>query len=183
MVGLIPKLLLDLVEAEADEDAVAEVKRRARVPQDMIYRLDRAYDDEEWRRLLAATCEVLQLTPEQAETVFADYFCEDCFQRWPAWFEMSSSSREYLERQPKIHTGFATGIEDPEARKCVIDKFHLEKLDQEVVVYYRSPNQLCGLYRAVARRIIDHYGDEATIEETRCLKRGDTECEIHVRWS
>ncbi len=50
-------------------------------------------------------------------------------------------------------------------------------------MHYRSPNQLCGLYTATARWIINHYGDDASIEETKCLKQGDSECEIRIRWA
>ena len=50
MVGLIQKLLMDLVEESAGADAVAEVKRRADVPADRVFRMDEVYDDEEWRR-------------------------------------------------------------------------------------------------------------------------------------
>ncbi|MCH7839448.1 MAG: heme NO-binding domain-containing protein [Planctomycetes bacterium] len=183
MVGLIQKLLIDLVESAGGAEAVVHVKRLAEVPEDKEFRMDEAYDDDEWRRLLAATCEVLNLTPEQAEEAYADFFYKDCVKRWPMWFQMSKSAREFLERQPRIHNGLATGVQDPEARRSINDKFKIEKHNGELVVHYRSPNQLCGLYKALARWIINHYGDKASIEETRCLKQGDPECEIHISWA
>ena len=182
MVGTIQKILLDMVEGEADAAAVAEVKRRAEVPVDRVFRLDTVYPDDEWQRLLAAACEVLQVTREQAMEIYARYFCEDATQRWPTWFRMSRSSRQFLERQPTIHNCFATGVRDPEARKAVTDKFRIEKLDKEIVTHYRSPNQLCDLYEALARWIISYYGERATIWQAQCTRRGDPECEIHVRW-
>ena len=183
MVGLVHKLLFDLVESLVGAEAVSEVKRRAGVPADKTFRMDEAYDDEEWRRLLAAACDVLEVSQQQAEETYADFFLIDALQRWPMWFQMSRNSREFLERQPKIHNGFATGVHDVEAGRAINDKFRLETSDKELVMHYRSPNQLCGLYQALARWIINHYGDEATIEETRCLKKGDPECEIHVCWA
>ena len=183
MVGLIQKLLLDLVESSAGADAVGEVKRRAGVAADKTFRMDVAYDDEEWRRLFAATCEVLNITQEQAEEVFADLFCEDARKRWPMWFQMAKSAREFLELQPRIHNGFATGVQDPQARQAINDKFQLEKHDSELVLHYRSINQLCGLYKAIARWMFNHYGDSAVITETQCLKRGDPECELHICWA
>jgi heme-NO-binding protein len=182
MVGTIQKILLDMVEGEAGAGAVEEVKRRAGVPEDRIFRLDTVYPDAEWQRLLAAACEVLQVTREQAVELYADYFCRDAVKRWPTWFQMSHTSRELLERQPTIHNCFATGVRDPEARQAVTDKFRIEKLENEIVTHYRSPNQLCDLYEALARWIIHYYGEQATIWQTRCTRRGDPECEIHVRW-
>lgn len=183
MVGLIQKILFDMVESTAGADAVVEVRRRAGVPADKEFRIDEDYDDEEWRRLLAAACGVLDVTQEQAEKVYADFFFKDMLQRWPMWFQMSKNAREFLERQPRIHNGFATGVQDPEARRSINDKFELEKCNGELVMHYRSPNELCGLYKALARLIINHYGDQASVEETRCLKRGDAECELHIRWA
>jgi hypothetical protein len=183
MVGLIQKILFDLIESLGGADAVRDVKRVAGVPEDKHFRMNDVYSDEEWRRLFRATCQVLKVTQEQAEEAYADVFCKDALRRWPMWFEMSKTAREFLMRQPKIHNGFATGARDPAARKAINDKFQLEARDAELVMHYRSENQLCGLYRALARWIVDHYQDLATIEETQCLKRGAPECEIHIRFA
>ena len=182
MLGLIPKILIDLVEAHGPDGAVARVKELAGLPEDRRYRLDTVYTDAEWQKLLAAACEVLGVTAEQAEVLYADVFARDALRRWPMWFKMSANAREFLERQQTIHNAFATGVRDAEARRGIQDKFRLEKHPNELVVHYRSPNQLCGLYRALARWIVDFYKEEALIEELRCTKNGDDECELHVRW-
>ena len=182
MVGLIYKTLFGLVESVAGCDAVAEVRRRADICADRVFRLNAAYDDAEWQRLFAAACDVLSIPQSRAEAAFADFFCQDALQRWPTWFAMSLSAREFLERQPNIHNSFTTGVRDAAARRAIGDKFRLEKRERELVMHYRSPNQLCGLYTALARWIINHYNEEATVEELRCLKRGDPECEVHIHW-
>lgn len=183
MVGLIQVVLFDLIEAKAGPDAVREVRRRAEVPQDRVFRIDEAYDDDEWRRLFAAACTVLGVTPEQAEGVFAQHFCADSRKRWPMWFAMSPNARAFLERQPKIHNGFATGVSDPERQKEVNDKFNLERRPDELVMHYRSPNRLCGLYKELARCILRLYNEQAEIREPRCIKSGDAECEVHILWN
>lgn len=182
MVGLIQKILLDLAEEKGGPEAVAEVRRRAGVPVDRVFRLGESYPDDEWQRLLAATCAVLGLTEEEGLEAFADVFARDALTRFATWFDMSRSSRELLERQITIHNVFASGVQDPVAKKAMVDKFRIEKSPDEIVTHYRSANKLCGLYRALARRMFRHYGDPAVIEETRCMHRGDEECEIHVRW-
>lgn len=183
MVGLIPRILCDLVETTAGADVLAEVKRRAGVAPGTTFSLDEVYDDGQWQRLLASACACLNLTQEQAEEAYADAFCRDALARWPMWFRISSNAREFFERQPRIHNGFATGVRDPEARKTINDKFRLESHNGELIVHYRSPNLLCGLYKAIARWILTHYQEQAEISETRCLKSGDEECEIHICWS
>jgi hypothetical protein len=183
MVGLIHKILFDLLEETGGTEAVLEVKRKAGVDEDKAFRMDEVYDDQEWQRLLGAACDVLGVTQEQAEEAYADFFCKDAMKRWPMWFSMSKTAREFLERQPKIHNGFATGVRDHKAGQAINDKFDLEQAEHGIVMHYRSPNQLCGFYIAMARWIINHYGDDASINQTKCLKQGDSECEIRIRWA
>jgi hypothetical protein len=183
MIGLIQKILLDLVESRGGRAGADEVKRRAGVPIDRTFRLDTVYPDDEWQALFAAACEVLALPRETVLEAYADCFCRDALERWPTWFRMSRTARAFLERQPVIHNCFATGVRDPDARRAVTDKFLLESRVGELVTHYRSPNQLCDLYRALARWILRHYGEEAAIEEVRCMQRGDPECEMHIRWA
>jgi hypothetical protein len=54
------------------------------------------------------------------------------------------------EMQPRIHNTFAVGLQGPEERNAVRDKFRLEKVGDELVVHYRSPNRLCEIYKAIA---------------------------------
>jgi hypothetical protein len=182
MIGLIQKVLFDLVEERAGLEALAEVKQSAGVPLHRIFRLGEVYSDAEWQNLLAATCRVLGANEEQIMELYADQFGRDALARFSKWFEISANSREFLERQITIHNVFASGVRDPDSRKAVVDKFRIETFDDRIVTHYRSPNKLCSLYRALARWMFKYYGDEAVIEETNCMHRGDEECEIHVIW-
>jgi hypothetical protein len=182
MIGLIQKLLLDLVEEKAGPEAVTAVKRAAGVPLDRVFRIGEVYSDTEWQNLLSAACRVLGANEDQVMELYADVFGRDALVRFSRWFEMSANSREFLERQITIHNVFASGVVDPNKRKAVVDKFRIETFDDKIVTHYRSPNKLCSLYKALARWMFSHYADEAVIEETKCMHRGDEECEIHVIW-
>jgi len=182
MIGLIQKILFDLVEERAGLDALDEVKRSAGVPLDRIFRLGEVYSDAEWQSLLSAACRVLNADEEEFMELYADEFGRDALARFSKWFEISENSREFLERQITIHNVFASGVRDPDSRKAVVDKFRIETFDEKIVTHYRSPNKLCSLYKALARWMFRYYGDEAVVEETKCMHRGDEECEIHVIW-
>ena len=182
MLGYPFRPLLQAVEAKGGPAALAEVKRRADVPADRTYRMSEIYADEECQRLLAAACEILALDEDEVCDLWAEAFLKDTQKRFPAWYEMCAHGRALLECHPEIHKGFAAGLDDPKASQAVTDKFRLEKLERELIVHYRSPNRLCMLYRALARRVLAHYGDEAVLEERSCLHRGDEECQIHIRW-
>ena len=183
MLGYPFRPLLQAIEAKAGPAAVAEVKRRAGVPADRTYRMSEIYEDEECQRLLSVAGEVLGLDVAEICDLWAVAFLKDTQKRFPAWYEMCADARALLECHPEIHVGFAASLTDPKASEAVTRKFRIEKLERELIVHYRSPNRLCMLYRALARQVIEHYGDNAEIEETKCLHRGDPECEFHIRWT
>lgn len=183
MVGLIQKLFLDMIQALGGDATVAEIKKQAGVPLDKEFQINEVYPDEEWHRLLAAGLKVLNMTEDQANEHYADYFAKDALRRFPTWFEMSKNSYEFLLIQPTIHNCFATGIADQKSRDAINDKFTVDKLPSKIVTHYRSQNGHCKLYMALAKWMINHYKDEATIEEKQCMKSGGSECEIHIEYS
>ncbi|HEU4538248.1 MAG TPA: heme NO-binding domain-containing protein, partial [Polyangiaceae bacterium] len=128
MIGLIPKLLVDFVTREGGEGAAERALAGAGVDPGRHYRLDSPYDDGEVQRLWGACVAALGLSPGEFERRFAVHFGEDARRRWPAWFRMSASAREFLLRQPVIHNSLATGLHDPAERRRVADKFRIEAL-------------------------------------------------------
>ncbi len=183
MVGLIHTVLFNMVDQLAGHEKTREIRSAAGVAPDAEFRIDENYDDAEFRKVLSTACEQLGLSQQQAEAAFAKAFYEDSKERWPTWFALSKNARDFLKRQPTIHNGFATGVSDPAARPIIRDKFRQEEREDRLIVHYRSPNQLCGVFVELAQQILAHYGETATIEHPHCLNRGDDACEIHVIWS
>jgi hypothetical protein len=177
MLGYPLKLLLNTIEARHGHEAVIQALAEAGIPTDRTFSLNEPYPESEAQRLSAAAFRWITLED------IAEAFFEDTRARFPRWFEMCKTSRQFLEMQPEIHNTFAHGLQRPEERQAVREKFRLEKLDEELVVHYRSPNLLCDMYKAIAQHVFRHYKDEATIAEPNCMKRGDAECELRIRWS
>jgi hypothetical protein len=183
MIGFIQKVLFDMITDIGGEKALSEIKQLAQVPADKTFQINLVYPDNEWQNLLSATLKVLNITQEQAFDSYADYFCKDATKRFPTWFKTCKNSFEFLLIQPTIHNCFATGIADEKDRKAVNDKFKVEKFTNKITTHYCSVNQLCGLYKSLAKWIIHYYKDEATITERECLKLGALECIIDIQWS
>ncbi|MBN9287166.1 MAG: hypothetical protein BGO43_00890 [Gammaproteobacteria bacterium 39-13] len=186
MVGLIQKILLDMVRDVAGEEVLIHIKQEAGVAPDKEFQINNVYDDEEWQKLFAAALKILNLTPEQADEIYASYFIKDALKRFPTWFNMSKNSYEFLLIQPTIHNCFATSVLEKKERDAINDKFVVDKLPhnpKKLITHYRSHNHHCGLYKALAKGVINHYQDKAEIAETHCLKQGDDECQIHIEWS
>ena len=180
--GLIPKVLMELVTSVYGAEAALEIRRRAGCPLDLEFRMNEVYEDELWGNLLAASTEVLQCSSDTLEEEYARYFLKDAQGRWPAWFKMSKTAREFLERQPAVHNNFADAVRDSASRELIKDKFRIEKLKDTLITHYRSPNRHCHLYVSLAREVLKLYGEEASIEQVKCVKRGDPECEIWISW-
>ncbi len=181
MVGVIHQLFFAFVEKTFGPAALAEVKRRAGLPAGQDYRMDAAYSDEEWRRILAAAVELSGLDAEKAELAFARFCGDELSVRMAGFFRSCSSTKDFLKLQPTIHNMMASSVQDPAAKKQITDKFRLEELPGETVTHYTSPNRHCTLYRGLAEWVAEYYKEKIEIKEPRCQKRGDPECEIRVR--
>src|SRR5262245_29847866 len=156
MLGYPLKTLMTAIEKLHGREAVVETLREAGLPLDRTYRLDMPYADTEVQRLTAAASQRLSVED------IAEAFFQDTLARFPTWYAMCQTSRQFLEMQPQIHNTFALGLQRPEERDAVRDKFRLEQLDDELVVHYRSPNRFCEIYKGIARLVFQHYQDKAT---------------------
>ena len=183
MLGLVPKVLMDWVSSVYGPETALTIRERAGCSSELEFRINEVYEDELWRRLVIASIEVLEYSPDRLEEEYAHYFLKDAQKRWPAWFKMSKNAREFLERHPAVHNNFADAVRDPESRERIKDKFRIEKLGDRIITHYRSPNRHCHLYVSLAKEVLLLYGEQANIEETKCLKRGDPECEISISWA
>lgn len=183
MIGLIQKILFNMIQDMKGEEGLEELKKRANVPLDKTFQINNIYSDEEWQRLFTTAQSILNLNQEEVEAHYANYFSKDVVQRFPTWFNISKNSYEFLSMQPTIHNCFATSTADAETRQAINEKFRLEQLPNHLITHYRSPNKLCGLYKALAQWVVAYYEDKASVEEKKCLKLGDDECEIHIKWT
>ena len=177
MLGYPLKTVMKAIEVRYGREAVERVLAKAGIAPDRVYRLNVPYEDSEAASLFSAASQLLTIED------MAQAFFDDAVSRFPQWFQMCKTSREFLEMQPVIHNTFALGLQQPQEREAVREKFRLEKLTDELIVHYRSPNRLCDIYQAIARRVFQHYRETGSIDETKCMKRGDYECEMRVRWN
>ncbi len=182
MVGVIHQLFFEFVEKTFGAPTVAAVKRKAGVKDGQEYRMDAAYSDEEWRKIVGAAVELSGLDAEKAEIAFARFCGEALSQRMAGFFKSSKSTREFLKQQPTIHNMMASSLRDAETKRKIMDKFRLEEANGETVVHYVSPNRHCALYRGLAEWMSEYYRERIEIREPRCQKRGDAECEIRVKY-
>jgi hypothetical protein len=182
MIGIILKVLTDLVEEKAGKETLKTIFETAGIPSTRQYIINKPYEDTEWQALFEATLKHLKLDKETIFQIYADAFINYVLQLFPSWFEMASNSKAFLKLQPIIHNSFASGLIDPQKRKTVVDKFKLHEKGDSLVIHYQSPNKLCQLYQALANSAAAYYHDEIVITETSCLLKGDPTCTLEIKW-
>lgn len=183
MIGLIQKLVLQMVEEIGGRDALLEVKRLTGLPDDFEFRIDTDYDNQQMRQLLDNACTVLQISEDTALTAFADFFLRDAQSRFPVFIAQAHSGRELLIHQTTIHNMLGSGLRNAEKLKAINDKFSVKELENgELEVIYRSPNQWCTLYRKLAEGVARLYQEKIALTTIQCRKRGDEHCTFLIHW-
>lgn len=51
----------------------------------------------------------------------------------------------------------------------------------EVTILYTSPRRMCAVAKGIARGIAKHYDESITIDDPRCMLRGDDDCFLVVK--
>lgn len=176
MIGLIQKVLVDTIREQGGETALQSIAASSGVSLESEFRIDRDYSDDDCQRLIAATAQQFDLSEEDLYRLYADRFVQASRQLFPRFYQMAGSAREFIERQPRIHATLASSLSSEESRGRVRDKFEVEECGNDLLVTYRSPNRLCGLYQALYQRILQEYGETGGFEVRSCQKRGDAAC-------
>jgi hypothetical protein len=145
-----------------------------------IYLLSDAYPDE---RLIALLERVSEETGDELETIehdFGVFTAQETFTRlYPVLFSIAGSARNFLLTvEKRIHELVRATI--PNAGPPQLDVTELG--DDAVSIVYTSPRRLCVLLRGLTEGTARHYGEQARIEETSCMRRGDPVCTFEVRF-
>ncbi|PAV25299.1 hypothetical protein CF392_11740 [Tamilnaduibacter salinus] len=178
MIGLIQRVLVQVIEDQGGEAARDAICEQAGLRERPDFRIDQDYDDNECLALIQATADHFQLSEDDLFRLYADYFIRITRQQFPMFYEMSGSAREFLERQPRIHSTLAASLRDESSRARVRDKFDAWHDGESIHVLYRSPNRLCGLYEALFYRLLEEFGERGHLSVKACQKRGDEACEF-----
>ncbi|WP_374763163.1 heme NO-binding domain-containing protein [Yunchengibacter salinarum] len=183
MIGLIQKVLTEVLDDQGGSALVRAVFERAGEPY-TAFRIDRNYSDAQCRALLAAAAVELDLDEDAFCDLYAEGFIRRAEKLFPAFFQMAGNARAFLARQPAIHGTMGAAIRDAYERREVEDKFRvLANTADGLIVEYGSPNRLCTLYAALARRVARRYGESAHVIHEQCMRRGDDCCLMDVRFT
>lgn len=138
------------------------------------------YPDEELTRLVEAATTALGASPDEVVRSLGEGALPLLAERYPAFFAPHQTTRSFLlTLNNVIHAEVRKLYPDAE-----VPEFDFDQIDPDpavLVIGYRSPRQLCALAEGFIRGAARHFGEEATIEQSACMHRGDDRCVLRCR--
>ncbi len=172
--GHINNMVVQMVRENLGEDAVGELFAAAGL-EERSYSPEVIYPDQEFQALFRGAQTVFGVDSDTAERAFSKYFMEVSPKMFPAIFEQAGSARGLFERFPIIHRNFPEAASQQEYREKV---FILESEPDRLVMEYDSPNQLCITLQTIAGLVLEFYGEQGSVTETACQKKGAPRCRV-----
>jgi len=175
MKGIVFNLLEHIVRREHGEDAWDGLLDSAKL--DGAYTSLGSYPDADLFKLVGAASAALKLPADTVVRWFARNALPLLANKYPQFFQPHKSTRPFLLT--------LNDIIHPEVRKIYpgadVPVFDFEaSADDVLVMGYRSPRKLCAFAEGLIEGAAAHYGEEVTIEQPRCMHRGDEKCVLRI---
>jgi hypothetical protein len=178
MKGIVFNLLEEIVSrdySEDDWDALLEAAGLVGA-----YTSLGSYSDEDLMKLVAAASSALGMSRDEIIRWFGRNALPLLADRYPQFFKRHGSTRSFiLTLNNMIH---------PEVRKLYpgadVPVFDFDTSSEELLVMgYASPRKMCAFAEGLIEGAASHYGEEALIEQPKCMVRGDEKCVLEISFS
>lgn len=175
MKGIIFNLLEELVRRERGDDtweALLDVTGL-----DGVFTSLGNYPDGRLFQLVGAASSALGQPPEAVLRWFGRSAIPLLAERYPHFFEDHRSTRDFLlTLNHIIHA---------EVRKLYpgadVPTFGFDTSSPDVLLIdYRSKRKLCSLAEGFVEGAADHYREQVTMDQSRCMNRGDDRCVLRL---
>jgi heme-NO-binding protein len=175
MKGIVFNLLEECVRREHGEDTWDALLEAAGV--DGAYTSLGSYPDEELARLVTAASQALDTPEDDVVRWFGRSALPLLAERYPQFFEPHDSTRPFLLT--------LNDIIHPEVRKIYpgadVPEFDFDTSSDDVLLMeYRSGRTLCSFGEGLIEGAAANYGEQVTIDQPTCVKRGDPSCVLRI---
>ena len=178
MKGIVFNLLQNVVQDEYGEDTWDSLLEGAGL--DGAYTSLGNYSDRDLGTLVAGASKALGLPPEAVVRWFGVKALPLLAKSYPPFFDPHHSARSFLlTLNDVIH---------PEVRKIYpgaqVPVFGFDtSSDSVLVMEYRSARRLCALAEGFIEGAAIHYGEDVSIQQSRCMNRGDEACVFRLSFT
>lgn len=175
MKGVVFNLFEEVVVGEHGEDAWDDILAAAGL--EGAYTSLGSYSDRELAQVIAAASDTLNKPPDDVVRWFGRSALPLLATRYPELFSPHASTRPFLLT--------LNDIIHPEVRKlypgAVVPVFDYDaSSDNELLMGYASPRQLCAFGEGLIEGAAAHYRERVAIEQPQCTKRGDEKCVLRI---
>jgi hypothetical protein len=172
MKGVVFNLLEQVVTEKYGEDTWDSLLETT--GQEGAYTAVGSYADEEFLSLVGAASAELDVPADDLVRWFGRSSLPLLRERYPAFFHHDSTRSFVLTLNDVIH---------PEVRKLFpgadVPDFDFETPeDGKLALGYRSARKLCSFAEGLIEGAAEYFGEEVSMEQPMCMKRGDEKCLI-----
>ena len=177
MKGVVFNLLERLVARDFGEDTWDGLLDASDL--DGVYTSLGSYPDEHLEKLVSSAADALAMPADDVVCWFGRNALPLFAVHYPQLFEPHDSTRSFvLTLNDIIH---------PEVRKLYpgadVPEFDFDAREELLVMGYRSPRKLCSFAVGLLLGAADHFGEQLTIEQPLCMKRGDDQCVLEIAFT
>ena len=175
MKGIVFNLLEEVVSHDYGEEVWDDLLEAATV--EGAYTSLGSYPDEDLLKLVGAASSVLDLPADEIVRWFGRSAIPLLAGKYPDFFAPHDSARSFvLTLNSIIH---------PEVRKLYpgadVPVFDYDTSSEDVLVMgYESARKMCSFAEGLLEGAASHYGERATIQQPKCMKRGDQKCMLEI---
>ena len=174
MKGVVFNLLEELVSRDFGEDTWDALLDASGL--EGAYTSLGSYPDVDLVKLVSAASVALAMPADDVVLWFGRNALPLFVDQYPQLFAPHESTQSFvLTLNDIIH---------PEVRKLYpgadVPEFDFDVRDGLLVMGYRSPRRMCSFAEGLLFAAADHYGEQLTIEQPSCMKRGDDRCVLEI---
>ena len=135
------------------------------------------YPDAEMMNLVDAAASALKLPADDVVRWFGRNALPLLAEKHPHFFAAHKSTRPFLlTLNDVIHSEVRKLYPGAEVPVFTYDTSSADVL----LMHYRSPRKLCALAEGFIEATAAHYGEELSLDQPHCMKRGDDTCVLRV---
>jgi Haem-NO-binding len=178
MKGVVFNLLEQLVVSEHGDETWETLLDVSGL--DGVYTSLGSYPDGDLFKLVGAASSALDVPPDDVVRWFGRGAMPLFAERYPSLFSEHSTTRSFvLTLNDIIH---------PEVRKlypgAIVPEFGFGTSDPKTLgLDYYSPRKLCAFAEGLLLGAGDHFNETVTIEQPKCMNRGDQRCRLEIAFS
>lgn len=178
MHGTIFVELQKYVETKLGTEAWPALIREAGIERDAPYDPFKSYPDEEVGALVGTASRITGAPAQALLEDFGEFIAPDLLDMYWGVIAPEWRTLDVLENTEKtIHD-----VVRVNQQGSTPPYLHATRVSpDEVTILYTSKRQLCSVAKGITRGIAKHYDESISIDDPRCMLRGDDDCLLVVK--